>query len=91
MVIDSQQAYTYGPLDQRQFLLRMGIMERIAALTHNTKDEKRREAIQSAGLRLIDPAGQGMGKVYKMFGITSRAGDEKLEIWPFASLPDGNP
>lgn len=77
-------------MNQRQFLLRMGIMQRIAALTHNTKDEKRREAIQSAGLRLIDTAGQGMGKVYKMFGVTGRTGDKKLEIWPFVSLPDEN-
>ncbi|KIJ51505.1 hypothetical protein M422DRAFT_157874 [Sphaerobolus stellatus SS14] len=78
-------ATTYGPLDQRDFLMRMGIMQRMAALANHAKDEKRRQDIQLAGLRLIDKSGQGMGKVYRVLGITNRT-EGKVDVWPFVDL-----
>jgi len=64
----------------------MGIMQRMGALAHNAKDNNRREAIQSAGLRLIDRAGQGMGRVYRVLGITGGKGGGVGEVWPFVTV-----
>jgi len=63
----------------------MGIMQRMGALAHNAKDSKRREAIHSAGLRLIDRSGQGMGRVYRVLGVTSKT---TSEVWPFVAVDE---
>jgi NADH dehydrogenase [ubiquinone] 1 alpha subcomplex assembly factor 7 len=79
-------ASLHGTLDQSSFLLRMGIAQRLAALSDKAQSEERRSEIGRAGKRLVDRAGQGMGRVYRVLGIT---GGRKTDVWPFiASLPD---
>lgn len=79
-------ASLHGCLDQSSFLLRMGISQRLVGLMNKAQSEERRTEIRRAGKRLVDQAGQGMGKVYRVLGITGKTGGQKAEFWPFLSL-----
>ncbi|KAF8591209.1 DUF185-domain-containing protein [Ramaria rubella] len=81
-------ATTHGTMDQATFLMRMGIHQRITALLRTQKEERRSEILR-AGQRLVDTSGQGMGRVYRVLGISSMVGGQKACCWPFVSL-DGN-
>ena len=78
---------THGPLTQSSFLERMGLPFRVDALLRGAKSEERRKVIQDAANRLVDL--NGMGKEYKVLGITSTAdadADAKLaevDVYPF--------
>lgn len=76
-------ATPHGSLDQSSFLLRMGIAQRLAGLIQNAKGEERRAEIRHAGNKLVDRTGQGMGRVFRVLGIT---GGQSKEVWPFMSL-----
>ncbi|KAJ2924876.1 hypothetical protein H1R20_g12218, partial [Candolleomyces eurysporus] len=71
---------THGPLTQSSFLERMGLPIRVDALLRGAKSEERRKVIQDAASRLVDL--NGMGKEYKVLGITSTAGTD-VEAYPF--------
>ncbi|RXW25505.1 hypothetical protein EST38_g304 [Candolleomyces aberdarensis] len=71
---------THGPLTQSSFLERMGLPIRVDALLRGAKSEERRKVIQDAASRLVDLS--GMGKEYKVLGITSTAGTD-VEAYPF--------
>jgi NADH dehydrogenase [ubiquinone] 1 alpha subcomplex assembly factor 7 len=64
----------------------MGITQRLAGLIQNAKSEERRVEIRRSGKKLIDLTGQGMGRVYRVLGITGGTGGQNKEIWPFVSL-----
>lgn len=74
---------THGPLTQSSFLDRMGLPIRVDALLRGAPSEERRKVIQDAANRLVDL--NGMGKEYKVFGITSTASDAdaEVEVYPF--------
>ncbi|KAF8503841.1 S-adenosyl-L-methionine-dependent methyltransferase [Gautieria morchelliformis] len=74
-------ASLHGTLDQSTFLLRMGIAQRLAGLMDKGQSEERRSEIGRAGMRLVDRAGQGMGRVYRVLGLTG--GGQKTGVWPF--------
>lgn len=63
----------------------MGIRERLAVLVKQASSDSRRHEIDRAGGRLIDRAGQGMGAVYRMLGITGLQAPEGSTnvVWPF--------
>ncbi|KAG0146343.1 hypothetical protein CROQUDRAFT_44518 [Cronartium quercuum f. sp. fusiforme G11] len=68
-------ASTYGPITQREFLLRMGIEVRASRLGQTSE-------VASACDRLISPL--GMGNQYKVLGIeTSRLSQLQTEVYPF--------
>lgn len=72
---------THGPLSQRSFLLHMGIGARVAALQRTAASPERGVALEKAAARLVD--GAGMGREYKVMGVTGSVGGETGEVWPF--------
>lgn len=56
-----------GPITQRSFLLGMQIEERTKALAAAAESEERKNEIQNASKRLVNP--QGMGNQYQFLGI----------------------
>lgn len=81
---------TNGPISQRDFLTRMGIDIRIAALVRSTSSLERKKAIEDGANRLIDPL--GMGEQYKVLGVVAKsrgeAGQDVSEVWPFTVIHD---
>lgn len=75
-------ATTHGPLPQSTFLYSLGLEPRLNGLLKNVTEARRKE-IESAAKRLVDPL--GMGKEYKVMGITSKSkgGVEGEECFPF--------
>ena len=65
----------------------MNMEARIGKLILETKEKERRLAIVAAARRLVDPT--GMGKQYKVLGITGTGGrksaEEESEVWPFVT------
>ncbi|KAI0280286.1 DUF185-domain-containing protein [Russula aff. rugulosa BPL654] len=74
-------ATTHGPLSQRSFLSHMGIGTRVAALQRAAASPERGVALEKAAARLVD--GAGMGREYKVMGVTSGVGGGTREVWPF--------
>ena len=64
----------------------MGISQRLEGLVNKAQSEERRAEISHAGRRLVDQTGQGMGRVYRVLGVTGKRGGQKSEAWPFVSL-----
>ncbi|KAF5359488.1 hypothetical protein D9756_003275 [Leucocoprinus leucothites] len=74
----------HGPITQQSFLERMGISLRVDALARSAGSEARKSAIRDSVKRLTDRL--GMGKEYKVLGLTSTARMEGLTgmaVWPF--------
>ncbi|KAN0113582.1 DUF185 domain containing protein [Russula decolorans] len=74
-------ATTHGPLLQRSFLSHMGIGTRVAALQRTAASPERGVALEKAAARLVD--GAGMGREYKVMGVTGGVGGGTGEVWPF--------
>ncbi|KAI9508435.1 DUF185-domain-containing protein [Russula earlei] len=74
-------ATAHGPLSQRSFLLQMGIGARIAALKRAAASPDRARAVEKAAARLVDV--MGMGREYKVLGVTGGVGGSAEEKWPF--------
>ena len=72
---------THGPLSQRSFLLHMGIGTRLAALRRAASSPEHEVALDKAAARLVD--GAGMGREYKVMGVTGGVGGGTGEVWPF--------
>ncbi|TFK40204.1 S-adenosyl-L-methionine-dependent methyltransferase [Crucibulum laeve] len=80
---------TLGPIPQYDFLERMGLKLRVDALVRGAKTDERRTTIQDAAKRLVDRI--GMGKEYKVFGITTGPtgkAEEAEQVWPFVEVKD---
>jgi NADH dehydrogenase [ubiquinone] 1 alpha subcomplex assembly factor 7 len=76
-------ATTHGPLSQRSFLLQMGINTRVAALQRAAALPERGVALGKAAARLVD--GTGMGKEYRVMGVTGAVGEGTEGVWPFVA------
>jgi SAM-dependent MidA family methyltransferase len=63
-------ATAHGPVTQRDFLLAMGIMPRLAALQRGA-GTRVSAGLQVAVERLLDPTPTGMGSLFKALSITS--------------------
>ncbi|TFY51126.1 hypothetical protein EVG20_g11153 [Dentipellis fragilis] len=76
-------ATPHGPLTQHAFLTRMGLSMRVDALKRAAKSDERKQAIESSAQRLADMI--GMGREYKVLGVTSNGGgeDDAGRVWPF--------
>lgn len=74
---ESMGAAVHGPIDQRDFLLRLGIEARADALKAAALPEKKAE-IESAIERLTQPGRTGMGRLFKAMGLA----DPKLGPLP---------
>ena len=61
---------THGPTPQEKFLMQLGLPLRLEGLLEETKTAEQREEIRSAAAKLVNPT--GMGKEYKVMGITSK-------------------
>ncbi|KAG1887080.1 S-adenosyl-L-methionine-dependent methyltransferase [Suillus subluteus] len=81
---------THGPISQRNFLTRMGIEIRAAALVRSASSLERKRAIEDGASRLIDPL--GMGEQYKVLGAVAKGraeeGQDGSEVWPFTVIQD---
>lgn len=69
-------------LSQGEFLLSMGLQERVKKLVKTAEDAERKTLIEGGASRLVDP--KGMGGQYKVMGIVSK--NEGQNVWPFKSL-----
>jgi SAM-dependent MidA family methyltransferase len=67
---ENMGARTYGPVEQGEFLRRLGIESRAAALKASIGPEKAPE-IDAALDRLIGTDGAGMGKLFKAIGFAA--------------------
>ncbi|KAG0706729.1 S-adenosyl-L-methionine-dependent methyltransferase [Suillus ampliporus] len=80
---------THGPISQRDFLTRMGIEIRAAALVRSASSPERKKAIEDGANRLVDPL--GMGEQYKVLGVVAKSsggGQEVGEVWPFTGIQE---
>jgi hypothetical protein len=59
----------------------MGIGARVAALRQAAASPERGVAHEKAAARLVD--GAGMGREYKVMGVTGGIGGGTGEVWPF--------
>lgn len=76
----------HGPITQASFLHRMGLQARVNALKAAAKDQDRKQQIESAASRLVDPT--GMGSQYKVMALMGKRNvePEEEELWPFVDL-----
>jgi NADH dehydrogenase [ubiquinone] 1 alpha subcomplex assembly factor 7 len=79
---ESIGARSHGPVPQRDFLFRLGIHERAAALKKRARPEKAAE-IDLALTRLITSGPRGMGELFKAFAIS----DPRLGPFPGFERP----
>ncbi|KAH8100954.1 DUF185-domain-containing protein [Cristinia sonorae] len=83
----SANAFPLGPISQAQFLVRMGLTQRVQKLQQAANDPERSKVIGSAAERLIDPT--GMGSQYKVLGVSGYrapdlSADERNQVdYPF--------
>lgn len=72
----------HGPLAQSSFLHSLGLLPRLRGLLDAATPERKTE-IESAAKRLVD--GMGMGKEYKVMGITPlvQGTPKEEECFPF--------
>ncbi|KIL64283.1 hypothetical protein M378DRAFT_126966 [Amanita muscaria Koide BX008] len=80
---DLPGVHTHGPLSQADFLERMGLTLRVAALARAAPSEERRGTIRDAARRLVDRT--GMGSQYQVLGITNAA---EQVTWPFVKATE---
>jgi hypothetical protein len=73
----------HGPLLQRAFLCHMGLGTCINTLQCAAASPKHADELDKAATQLVDPA--GMGKEYKVMGVTSGAAcmADADGVWPF--------
>jgi NADH dehydrogenase [ubiquinone] 1 alpha subcomplex assembly factor 7 len=63
--------FAYGPISQHNFLMKMGLEPRLAALVRGARDEERREDLRRAGMKLVDIGPQGMGQKFQLMALTN--------------------
>lgn len=59
----------------------MGIGSRVAALQRAAASPERGVALEKDAARLVD--GAGMGREYKVMGVTGGVGEGTGDVWPF--------
>lgn len=70
----------YGPVEQGDFLLTLGIEQRAEQLLKSVKDESQRKNIETGWKRLVERGGGGMGKVYKALAIVPESGGKRRPV-----------
>lgn len=75
----SEGVEVYGPVEQGDFLLQMGIQERAEHLARG-KAEKKGQEIKGAWERLVDTGPSGMGKVYKALAVVPESGGRRRPV-----------
>ena len=65
----AEDATLHGPVDQRDFLLALGLCERAARLKANA-DARQAAAIDAACERLTDASRDGMGNLFKVLAVS---------------------
>lgn len=68
----SEGAALHGPVDQRDFLLALGLRERAERLSRDASPAQR-DAITAAATRLTDPSRRGMGSLFKAMAFSDSA------------------
>ena len=79
-----------GPISQLQFLISLGLGQRVQKLLDSAPNDERRKDIQQGAKRLIDPLGMGMQ--YQVMGVvplaqsgaSGQGADE--EVYPFIDM-----
>jgi NADH dehydrogenase [ubiquinone] 1 alpha subcomplex assembly factor 7 len=73
----------HGPLSQCAFLCHTGLSTRINTLQCTAASPKHADELDKAATQLVDPV--GMGKEYKVMGVTSGAVcmADADGVWPF--------
>jgi len=61
----------------------MGISARVAALRRAAASPERADALEKATARLVDAT--GMGREYKVMGVTVGSGAAEEDVWPFVA------
>ena len=61
----------------------MGLNTRVDALRRAAASPERADALGEAAARLVDPA--GMGREYKVLGVTSARARDPKGVWPFVA------
>ncbi|ACA17695.1 protein of unknown function DUF185 [Methylobacterium sp. 4-46] len=77
-------AALHGPVPQRDFLLALGLAQRAERLAARATPDQAR-AVAEAAARLTDPAPTGMGRLFKVLGV-SDAGMAGLPALPRSTL-----
>lgn len=70
----------YGPVEQGDFLLTLGIEQRAEQLLKRVKDESQRKNLETGWKRLVERGGGGMGKVYKALVIVPESGGKRRPV-----------
>lgn len=70
----------YGPVEQGDFLLSLGIEQRAEQLLKHVKDEAQRKNIETGWKRLVERGGGGMGKIYKALTIVPESGGKRRPV-----------
>lgn len=70
-LVEFPKVFAHGPISQSDFLTRMGLEPRLAALLRAAKEEKRRKDMKEAGMKLVDMGPQGMGRKFAFMALTN--------------------
>ena len=77
----SEGVEVYGPIEQGEWLKRMGVRERAEMLIRAAdSDDKKVETINRAVQRLVERGGGGMGRLYKAMAIVPEAGGKRRPV-----------
>ena len=77
----SEGVEAHGPVEQGEWLERMGINERATSLVKAAgSDGKKAENIRKAVRRLVQRGGDGMGKLYKVLAILPEGGGKRRPV-----------
>jgi NADH dehydrogenase [ubiquinone] 1 alpha subcomplex assembly factor 7 len=76
----SPSVEVYGPVEQGDFLLTLGIEQRAEQLLKTVKDESQRKNLETGWKRLVERGGSGMGKVYKALAIVPESGGKRRPV-----------
>lgn len=77
---------TFGPVEQKDFLYRMGGELRLKALLDNAKSESNAESLKTGYKMLTDPS--QMGSRFKMFAIFPKVLENHLNNVPVIGFYD---
>ena len=78
-LVASEGVEVHGPVEQGQFLLAMGMQERLKAVLKGLEGEgeETRKTVVSGFERLTERSGGAMGKVYKALAIVPERGGKR--------------
>ena len=75
----SPRVEVHGPVEQGQWLERMGVWER-AGMLDGDGDAEAKERARKAVQRLVERGGGGMGRLYKVLAILPENGGRRMPV-----------